>query len=95
VADAAEAGDELARDVMRTAGWYLGVGLVNLIHIFNPELIVIGGGVSNAGDLLLGPARQVVAERAMKDMKVRIALAELGDDPGLLGAVALVLESGV
>lgn len=95
VADAAGAGDRLARDVMRTAGWYLGVGLVNLIHIFNPELIVIGGGVSNAGDLLLGPARQVVAERAMKDMKVRITLAELGDDPGLLGAVALVLESGV
>jgi glucokinase len=93
VAEAAQAGDAVAMEVMRRAGTNLGVGVVNLVHIFNPELVIIGGGVSRAGDLLFGPVRKVVAERKMRDIEVSIVPAALGDDPGLLGAVAMVLEN--
>ena len=91
---AAEQGDRLASDLIRLTGYYLGVGLVNLVHIFNPELILIGGGVSQMGKLLLVPAAEVVKERAFElpARAVRIELARLGTDAGVLGAVALVLE---
>jgi glucokinase len=78
---------------METAGTNLGVGVVNLIHIFNPELIIIGGGVSKAGDLIFEPVRRTVAQRVMRDISVRITAPALGENPGLLGAVALVLEN--
>lgn len=93
VAEAARSGDSLAADVMNTAAANLGVGVVNLVHIFNPEVVVIGGGVSRAGDLLFDPVRRVVAERSMPDIPVEIVPAALGDDSGLLGAAALVMES--
>ena len=93
VAKAARAGDLLASEIMHTAATNLGVGVVNLVHIFNPELVIIGGGVSQAGDLIFDPVRQVVAERIMPDITVDILPAKLGDAPGLLGAVALVLEN--
>lgn len=93
VAEAARSGDLVAREVMHTAGANLGIGVVNLVHIFNPELVIIGGGCSKAGDLIFEPVRQVVDERTMPDISVRIVPTALGDDPGLLGAVALVLEN--
>lgn len=93
VEKAARNGDSVAKDVMNTAGTNLGVGVVNLIHIFNPELIIIGGGVSKAGDLIFEPVRRVIAQRVMRDISVRITTPALGDNPGLLGAVALVLEN--
>ena len=93
VETAARAGDALAKEVMDVAGANLGVGVVNLIHIFNPELIIIGGGVSKAGDLIFEPVRRMVAKRVMRDITVRITPPALGDNPGLLGAVALVLEN--
>ena len=83
----------MAKAVMDTAGTNLGVGVVNLVHIFNPELIIIGGGVSKAGDLIFEPVRRVVAKRVMRDISVRITAPALGDNPGLLGAVALALEN--
>ncbi len=92
VARAAASGDVLAGEVWNTAGTNLGVGVVSLIHIFNPELVVIGGGCSKAGDLLFGPVRRIVAERTMPDIEVSVVPAALGDDSGLLGAVAMVLE---
>lgn len=92
VAQAAASGDALAQEVMDRAGTNLGVGVVSLIHIFNPELVVIGGGCSKAGDLLFGPVRRIVAERTMPDIEVNVVPAALGDDSGLLGAVAMVLE---
>jgi len=92
--EAAQQGDKLAQELVSHLGFYLGVGLVNLVNIFNPELILIGGGVAKMGDLLLRPAKRVVKERAFKTgantVKIRPAL--LGDDSCLLGAVALVLE---
>ena len=93
VEKAARAGDTVAKAVMDTAGTNLGVGVVNLVHIFNPELIIIGGGVSKSGDLIFEPVRRVVAMRVMRDISVRITASALGDNPGLLGAVALVLEN--
>ena len=93
VEKAARAGDAMAMAVMNTAGTNLGVGVVNLVHIFNPELIIIGGGVSKAGDLIFEPVRQVISKRVMRDISVRITTPVLGDNPGLLGAVALVLEN--
>jgi len=92
---AAQEGDPLARDVFSQAGIYLGLGLVTLLHLFNPEMIIIGGSVSKAGDLLLEPAREIVRTRSITEHYWRdtpIALADLGDDVGLLGALALVLS---
>jgi len=64
---AAEKGDKLAKDLIARTGYYVGVGIANLINIFNPELIVIGGGLSNIGDMLLKPAFKVAAERSYKE----------------------------
>lgn len=93
VAAAAREGDTLALQVMKRASFYLGIAMVSFIHTFDPQLIVVGGGVSKAGDLLLEPVRSIVAERAMNEewRHTPIIRAILGDDVGLLGAVALVL----
>jgi len=91
---AARQGDELAQELVSHLGYYFGVGLANLVNIFNPELILIGGGVAKIGDLLLQPAIKVVKERAFSTSAnaVEIKPAILGDDSGILGAVAFVLE---
>ena len=85
---AAQDGDPLALEVILKAATYLGVGMVNLVNIFNPEMIIVGGGVAQMGDLLLEPARQVVKERAfpLSAQAVCIVPAQLGDDAGVLGA---------
>lgn len=91
---AARGGDSLALDVIAEAGTYLGVGLVNLVNIFNPEMIIVGGGVAKLGDLLLEPARRVVRERAFQisAQAVRIVPAQLGDKAGICGAAVFALE---
>jgi glucokinase len=94
VSQAAQAGDPVAIELFRQAGFYIGVGIVNLLHLFNPGLIVIGGGVAKAGALLFEPIRATVRERAMASYyweNTPIVPATLGDDVGLLGAVALVI----
>jgi glucokinase len=94
VSRAFDQGDGLARELLAQTSHYLGVGLANLINIFNPELVVIGGGLSNMGDKLLNPAYQVAGERAFREAyrAVRFTRAELGGDAGVLGAAALALE---
>ena len=94
VAAAASSGDSLAGEVVRQAAVYLGIGLTNIVNIFNPDMIVIGGGVAKMGELLLEPARQVVAERAFKlpASAVKIVPARLGDDAGVLGAALFVRQ---
>ena len=94
VNQAAQAGDPVAIELFRQAGFYVGVGIVNLLHLFNPSLIIIGGSVTKAGDLLFEPIRATVRERAMASCyweSTPIVPATLGDDVALLGAVALVL----
>jgi glucokinase len=92
VALAAEAGIPLARAIIQHAAEALGVGFVNIIHIFNPDMIIVGGGVTQIGPMLMEPALRVVQERAMKAPReaVRIVQAQLGLNVGLIGAGALV-----
>ena len=91
---AAEQGDKLAKELIARTGYYFGVGLANLINIFNPELIVIGGGLSDIGDMLLGPAFKTAEKRAYKEafQAVRFASAALGRNSGVLGAAAFAFE---
>ncbi|MFC2050152.1 ROK family protein [Chloroflexota bacterium] len=92
VAVAARWGDRLAADIVSEAAKYLGIGLANLVNIFNPELIVIGGGLSKMGDMLLKPARKVLKERAFQlpADTVRVVRARLGSNAGIIGAAAHV-----
>jgi glucokinase len=75
-------------------GRALGVGIANLVNIFNPEVVVIGGGVSEAGDLLLDPAREVMARRALAPGRdaVRVEAAAFGAEAGMVGAAILARE---
>lgn len=88
-------GDELAIEVFRRMGVYLGIGLANLINILNPEMIVIGGGVVNGWDLFARDMNQQVAERAfpLPAAQVKIVPGECGDDAGLLGAARLAFSA--
>jgi glucokinase len=92
VAEAVASGISLACEIIESAAEALGVGLVNIIHIFNPEIIILGGGVTKIGEPLLGPARRIVEERAMHVAResVRIVPAALGGNAGLIGAGSLV-----
>ena len=90
VTEAALAGDEVAREVVATAGRHLGVALADFANIFDPDVIVVGGGVSVAGDLLLEPARKEVRARALPPMNgTEVKAAELGPDAGMIGAAAM------
>jgi glucokinase len=84
-------GDELALEVLRRMGVYLGIGLASLVNLLNPEIIVIGGGVSYGWDLFEKHMNQQVRERAflLPAQRVKITRAECGDDAGLLGAARL------
>ena len=91
---AAEKGDPLANQLILKTAYYFGVGLANLVNIFNPEMIVIGGGLSNMGDRLLKPAYGVAEERAFNRAyrTVRFVRAALGRNSGVLGAAAFAFE---
>jgi len=92
IAAAAVQGDQLAQALMQREGELIGVGLVNLLHLFSPERIALGGGVTKSMALLEPHMRQVIAERAMEPYReVPIELAQLGEQVGVLGAAALML----
>jgi glucokinase len=88
-------GDELALEIFRRMGVYLGIGLANLSNILNPEMIVIGGGVVNGWDLFEKHMLHEVEERAFPLLaaRVKIVRAKCGDDAGLLGAARLGFSS--
>ena len=88
VSAAAKQGDPLANEIVSRAAHYLGMGLVSVVNIFNPQMIVIGGGVAQMGEMLLNPARQVVREKAFKISAdaAHIVQANLGPDAGIVGA---------
>ena len=92
VAKAAEAGDPVAKRIFEKTGYYIGMGLVSVINLLNPEKVIIGGGVAEAGDLLLEPIRKTIKERAMviAGSSVEIVPAELGNSAGVIGASMLV-----
>lgn len=91
VAKAAEAGDPVAKRIFEKVGTYIGMGLVSVINLLNPEKVIIGGGVAEAGDLLLDPIRKTIKERAMvvAGNSVEIVRAELGNSAGVIGASML------
>jgi glucokinase len=90
VTDAAIAGDLAARGAVETIGRRLGVALISFANIFEPDVIVVGGGVMAAGELLLGPAREELHSRALPPMNATPVLAaELGPDAGMVGAAAM------
>jgi glucokinase len=87
-------GDPVAREVVEIVGRHLGVGIANVVNILNPEVVVVGGGVIAAGELLLTPARKVVAERALAPSRdqVRIVPTRFGDASGMIGAALLAMD---
>lgn len=90
----ASEGDERAKAALAGIGRILGAGLASLVNVFNPEVIVLGGGFGSAGELLFGPAREVVAREALSPARdlVRIVPAELGSEAGLIGAGLIAYE---
>jgi glucokinase len=72
---------------------YLGIGMANLVNLFNPQIIIIGGGLANIGDALFEPVRRVITQRAFRAAAetVRVVPAELGSNVGVLGAAAVAL----
>lgn len=91
---AATLGDDLAREVVRATAQYLGAGLANLVNVFNPDLVVIAGGVTQAGDRLFEPLRRVVAQRAFKPAveACQIVPGTLGGLAGVFGAAKVHLD---
>lgn len=93
VFDAVKAGDETAKEIAVEFGRYLGYALANLAAVLDPAVIVIGGGVSKAGEVLIPYIREPFMERAFfANRNVKFALATLGNDAGICGAAKLVLE---
>lgn len=93
VTESAMAGDEAAVEVMELVGMRLGVGLSSLANIFNPDVLVVGGGVIVAGDLLLAPARHELEKRALPPMnETPVKEAQMGNDAGMIGAAEMALE---
>ena len=94
VVEATKRGDKLAFNIMEKTGEYLGIGIADMINIFNPELIVIGAGVSQAGDILLEPLKRAVKARALQlsSSMTNIKVSQLGDNAGALGAAIMVLK---
>jgi glucokinase len=89
VASAAAAGDPIARDVWNSAMNWLGIGIASAANLLNPGCVVIGGGLTRAGELLFAPVRQIVAQRAL-DQRLVVLPAALGDDVGIIGGAALI-----
>jgi glucokinase len=92
VAAAAERGDPLALTLMQREGEWIGIGVVNLLHMYSPERVALGGGVSQNLALLEPYIRRTIDERAMPPFRdVTICAAQLGDDAGVIGAAASLL----
>ena len=92
VAKAAEEGDPVAKRIFEIVGEYIGIGLTSVINLLNPERVIIGGGVAESGELLLGPIRKTIKERAMvvAGNAVEIVPAQLGNSAGVIGASMLI-----
>ncbi len=93
VADAAEQGDVEAQEILDEAMYYLGIGMANLVNLFNPQMIVIGGGLAKIGEPLFESVRRAIERRAFRAQAqaVRIVRAALEDKVGVLGAAAVAM----
>lgn len=93
--EAGTRGDELALQVFKKQGFYLGIAFAGLVNVLNPEVLVIGGGASAGWDLFIEEARSIVHQRSYPEPgeRARIVRAERGDDAGVLGAAAVAFEN--
>lgn len=92
ISQAAAQGDPLSLEAIQRAGTYIGHALADFLHLFNPSIVILGGGVSRSGEMLFQPIRAALSERVISPEYVRdlqIVGARLGDDCGLMGALAL------
>lgn len=94
IAEAAAEGDEIAAETLRETGYYIGIGVSNAINMLNPDKVVIGGGIAQAGELLFAPIRTTVEVNALYQQLqgCEILPAELGDNAGVLGGAAMALQ---
>ena len=94
IAEAAQAGDELAIEVFAETGRYIGIALTSIAHILNPQIAIIGGGIAEAGEeLLFEPIRAELSKRAMDiPARMKVVKAHLGNDAGIVGSAMLALE---
>jgi glucokinase len=94
VHQAALRGDAVSREIIERAGRHLGLGLAGLLNCFNPQALILGGGLLGLGDLYLGPALRMAREGAFAQIvaDVTITIARLGERAGALGAAALIIE---
>ena len=95
IAEAAQAGDELAIEIFAETGRYIGIALTSIAHILNPQIAIIGGGIAEAGEkLLFEPIRAELSKRAMDiPAEMKIVKAHLGNDAGIVGAAMLAFQS--
>jgi glucokinase len=95
IAQAARDGDRLALELIENAAYYFGISLANILELFNPEVIVIGGGLARMGSILLDPCFRAMRENTHPELRnaTRFELSQLWDDAGLIGAAALVWEN--
>lgn len=95
VFDAKDMGDSTAKEVIKTYIKYLSVGIVDIINVFQPEVIVVGGGISKQGDSLLNPIREYAKEESYgaDNERTQIVAATLGNDAGIIGAAMLWKQS--
>ena len=92
VALAASQGDELAQAALARGGTYLGIAIADYLHIFNPSVVIIGGGVSQSGEAFFDPLRTAMSEHVLSSQyleNLKLTASALGDDVGLMGALAL------
>jgi len=94
VYQAAREGDAAAKKVMKDMGRLLGIGIANLINIFNPQMIVLGGRVKDAWDLFIGATHEEIMRRAFQvpAERTKIVPSQLGDDAGMVGAAAMAFQ---
>ena len=97
VYEAAKLGDALARELVRDTATFLGAGIANLLNVFNPDVVVIAGGVTQAGEPLFDPLRAEVRRRAFRPAvdACRIVPGELPGTAGVVGAVATFIQSRI
>jgi glucokinase len=93
VAELAATGDELAQQILRRGAWALGVGIGNAANLLNPQLFILGGGVTKAGDMWWTAVREAAQQTALPEIHFDIVPAQLGDDAPLWGAVALAADA--
>lgn len=92
--EAALQGDKAALNIIKETGCYLGVAVTNIIHILNPEVVVLAGGMTGSGDLLMNPIKEIVKNRTIEASykDTQIVFSQLGNDAGIIGAAGCLLK---